>query len=178
VNYYNYHIGDFNNATRHLTRVERSLYRDLIDVYYDTEQPLNGCDFDRLAKKVLANSDEEKKALKDVLDEFFTLCDDHYHNERCDKEIAKWKGRGWFPATEESARPGIDEWKATRLRIFERDAFTCRYCGAVGGKLECDHIEPVSLGGSNDDENLATACKPCNRKKSNKPLYVFLGERM
>lgn len=90
MNYYNYHIGDFNNATRHLTRVERSLYRDLIDVYYDTEQPLNGCDFDRLAKKVLANSDEEKKALKDVLDEFFTLCDDHYHNERCDKEIAKY----------------------------------------------------------------------------------------
>ena len=90
MNYYNYHIGDFNNATRHLTRVERSLYRDLIDVYYDTEHALNGSDFDRLARRVLANSEEEKKALKDVLDEFFTLCDDHYHNERCDKEIAKY----------------------------------------------------------------------------------------
>ena len=91
MNYYSFHIGDFNNATRHLTRVERSLYRDLIDVYYDTEHALNGSDFDRLAKRVLANSEEEKKALKCVLDEFFTLQDGEYHHERCDKEIAKYR---------------------------------------------------------------------------------------
>jgi len=91
MNYYSFHIGDFNNATRHLTRVERSLYRDLIDVYYDTEHALNGSDFDRLAKRILANSDEEKDALKCVLDEFFTLEDGEYRHERCDKEIAKYR---------------------------------------------------------------------------------------
>ena len=29
MNFYQHHIGDFNNATRHLTRLERSIYRDL-----------------------------------------------------------------------------------------------------------------------------------------------------
>ena len=30
MNYYPHHIGDFDYATRHLTRVERSIYRVLI----------------------------------------------------------------------------------------------------------------------------------------------------
>jgi uncharacterized protein YdaU (DUF1376 family) len=92
VNHYPHHIGDFNNATRHLTRVERSLYRDLIDLYYDTEQALIS-DVDKLARKVLATSDEEKTALAMVLDEFFTLTDDGFHNDRCDQEIASYRGK-------------------------------------------------------------------------------------
>ena len=40
MNFYKKHIGDFNNATRHLTRVERSLYSDAIELYYDTESVL------------------------------------------------------------------------------------------------------------------------------------------
>lgn len=92
MNYYPHHIGDFNNATRHLTRVERSLYRDLIDLYFDTEQPLPADDFDRLARRVLANSDEEKESLRSVLAEFFTLVNGAYHQSRCDEEILKYQG--------------------------------------------------------------------------------------
>lgn len=84
------HIGDFNGATRHLTFVERALYRELIDLYYDTEQPLNA-DLAKLARRVLANTDELKEALKIVLEEFFTLRDDGWHNERCDREIAAYR---------------------------------------------------------------------------------------
>lgn len=91
MNYYPHHIGDFNNATRHLTRVERSLYRDAIELYYDTEHPLPGDDFDRLAKRLLAISDEEKGALMGVLNEFFTLDSGFYHHARCDAEIAKYR---------------------------------------------------------------------------------------
>jgi len=47
MNYYPHHIGDFNSATRHLTRIERSVYRDLIELYYDTEAPLSR-DVDKL----------------------------------------------------------------------------------------------------------------------------------
>jgi len=91
MNHYPHHVGDFNNATRHLTRVERSLYRDLMDVYYDTEQPLPGDDFERLAKRVLARSDEEKTALQAVLNEFFSLENGVYRNARCDREIEKYQ---------------------------------------------------------------------------------------
>ena len=89
MNHYPHHIGDFNNATRHLTFVERALYRELLDLYYDTEQPLNP-DFDRLARRVLATSDDLRTALQVLLDEFFTLQDDGWHNERCDIEIASY----------------------------------------------------------------------------------------
>lgn len=91
MNYYPHHIGDFNSATRHLTRVERSLYRDLIELYYDTEQPLPADDFDRLARRVIAVSEEEKAALGYVLEEFFELDGDAYRHSRCDEEIEKYQ---------------------------------------------------------------------------------------
>ncbi|MHB1201472.1 MAG: YdaU family protein [Polaromonas sp.] len=92
MNHYPHHIGDFNNATRHLTRVERSLYRDVLELYYDTEQPLN-VDVAKIARRVLAVTESEQEALKMVLDEFFVLQDDGFHNARCDAEIAKYQGQ-------------------------------------------------------------------------------------
>lgn len=71
-------------------------------------------------------------------------------------------------------RPEGAEWAAIRTRIFERDDYTCTYCGARGGKLECDHIVPVSRGGRHEDYNLATACFSCNRSKRNKLVSEWL----
>ena len=59
----------------------------------------------------------------------------------------------------------IPEWMGVRARIFERDEHTCQYCGAQGVPLECDHVFPISKGGSNEDDNLVAACVPCNRSK-------------
>ena len=56
-------------------------------------------------------------------------------------------------------------WKQISKMVFERDAYTCAYCGERGGILEVDHITPISKGGSNDLENLTTACRRCNRQK-------------
>ena len=92
MNHYPHHIGDFNNATRHLTRVERALYRDMLDLYYDKETPLP-TDVQRLARLLIANSDEEKAAIQVVLDDFFTLEDDGYHNKRCDEEISAYRAK-------------------------------------------------------------------------------------
>lgn len=64
-----------------------------------------------------------------------------------------------------SDRPYGPEWQITRKAVFERDGYTCQYCGQSGGILECDHIEPVAAGGSHEPENLATACFKCNRAK-------------
>ncbi len=91
MNYYPHHIGDFNNSTRHLTRVERSLYRDLIEHYYDTEQPLDSSQFDRLSRRVMAFTTEEKEALEYVLNEFFYLDGGLYRHCRCDREIEKYR---------------------------------------------------------------------------------------
>lgn len=72
-------------------------------------------------------------------------------------------------------RPTVPQWAKIRAAIFKRDDYTCRYCGSRGGKLECDHIMPLSRGGSNEEDNLATACKPCNRSKRSKTLEEWRG---
>jgi hypothetical protein len=62
--------------------------------------------------------------------------------------------------------------KKTRFEVFKRDGFVCQYCGAhpPSSILEVDHIHPVACGGSNDIENLITACFDCNRGKSDRQL--------
>lgn len=62
--------------------------------------------------------------------------------------------------------------KKTRFEVFKRDTFQCQYCGATppSAVLEIDHLLPVSKGGSNDMDNLVTACFDCNRGKSDRLL--------
>lgn len=90
MNYYPHHIGDFDRATRHLTRIERSIYRDLIELYYDTEQPLS-LDFEALCRKVIARTDEERTAVQQVLNEFFTRDEHGWRQERCEIEISAYR---------------------------------------------------------------------------------------
>lgn len=57
--------------------------------------------------------------------------------------------------------------KKLRQKIFERDNFTCVYCGAreYEEPLEIDHVIPISKGGTNNINNLVTSCRTCNRIK-------------
>lgn len=59
--------------------------------------------------------------------------------------------------------------RITKPKIFERDAYTCGYCGKVGKKgLTLDHIIPKSRGGTNHPSNLVAACMSCNNWKSDR----------
>lgn len=60
----------------------------------------------------------------------------------------------------------------TRFEILKRDGFRCRYCGStpLAGPLHVDHVVPSSKGGTDDPENLLTACSTCNLGKSNVKL--------
>jgi uncharacterized protein YdaU (DUF1376 family) len=89
MNYYEFHIGDWAGATRHLTCLERGLYRDMIDMYYDTEQPLP-LDLKTLKRKLMARSTEESDAVDSVLAEFFTETKGGYFNKRCDETIHRY----------------------------------------------------------------------------------------
>ncbi|TDF62851.1 RNA-guided endonuclease IscB [Cupriavidus sp. L7L] len=51
---------------------------------------------------------------------------------------------------------------------------TCAYCDATDRPLETEHILAKANGGSNRVSNLTLACRPCNQKKGNLPLEVFL----
>jgi len=69
---------------------------------------------------------------------------------------------------------GTTKWKSLRVFVFRRDGYRCLYCGDQAGPFDCDHIIPFSRGGSNDPDNLATACRPCNRSKRAKTPAEWL----
>lgn len=58
--------------------------------------------------------------------------------------------------------------------IFNRDNFTCQYCGRNptqhGVRLTIDHIKSQMDGGKTELDNLVTACIECNILKGSRPL--------
>lgn len=71
-------------------------------------------------------------------------------------------------------RPRLPE--VLRAEILLRDGEVCAYCGTKEGPWEIDHIFPACKGGSNEPENLAVACRTCNRQKGAKTLTEWRGE--
>lgn len=76
-------------------------------------------------------------------------------------------------AKKKTSRKGIS--KKTRIEVFKRDSFRCRYCGKKptdddGVVLHLDHIKPVAKGGDNNILNLVTSCFDCNMGKSDREL--------
>ena len=51
--------------------------------------------------------------------------------------------------------------------LYRRDEWTCLFCGGRFDRRELsrDHIHPISRGGLDRWENVATACRRCNRLK-------------
>lgn len=56
--------------------------------------------------------------------------------------------------------------KLTRLEIFNRDQYTCQYCGKEDRQLTIDHVIPRFQGGKHTWENVVSACRHCNRRKA------------
>jgi hypothetical protein len=58
----------------------------------------------------------------------------------------------------------------TNRALFARDGHLCLYCGQAfhARALTRDHVNPVSRGGGNCWSNVASACRACNNRKSNR----------
>jgi uncharacterized protein YdaU (DUF1376 family) len=87
MHYYQHHIGDFIKDTSFLTNEEVGIYLKLLWLYYDTEQPLPNSLFE-LSMKV--NARDQQDSLNGILNMFFTLRNDLWHHNRCDKEISHY----------------------------------------------------------------------------------------
>ena len=66
------------------------------------------------------------------------------------------------------------DWKARRLRVFQRDHFRCTVCGKYGGELHCDHVVPPSEGGSHAEGNLRTTCLTCHLERHPEKVLKYL----
>ena len=56
--------------------------------------------------------------------------------------------------------------KMSRFEIFNRDKYTCQYCGIKTRNLTLDHVIPRYRGGQHTWENVVSACVACNRHKA------------
>ena len=67
-------------------------------------------------------------------------------------------------------------WRRQRERVFRRDDFLCQVCLCQGRRTlvtlsgthhgVCDHIVPISQGGTDHDANLQCLCQACDRAKT------------
>ena len=59
----------------------------------------------------------------------------------------------------------------TKQVVRERANYLCEYCHSLerlsASRFTIDHITPRSLGGSDELENLALACRRCNERRYN-----------
>jgi len=64
----------------------------------------------------------------------------------------------------------LKEIRFSRQSIFERDRFTCQYCGKCfeSRDLNLDHVIPRDKGGKTTWENVVCSCIRCNTRKANK----------
>ena len=103
----------------------------------------------------------------------FTLCRDgrYYSSEIVDLARPMFEHRLRDRQRQELRReaqgPG---WERLRLQVFQRDHYTCRYCGEPTTNPHCDHVEPIAHGGMTTPESLATACPTCNISKGARRL--------
>jgi uncharacterized protein YdaU (DUF1376 family) len=103
LHYYTFNIGDYRRDTTHLTLLEHGIYRQLIDTYYLSEQPLCA-DHATLMRTHCVRTEEEQKALESVLKDFFDLVDGVYRHKGCDKNIGQYREKSEKASNSAKAR--------------------------------------------------------------------------
>jgi len=103
-----------------------------------------------------------KKLSKSRLGKKFTL--EHRKNMSGNNH---WNWKGGITSTNEMIRKSL-EYKLWRQAVFERDKFTCIWCGRTGKgvKINADHIKPFALYPELRFaiDNGRTLCRECHLK--------------
>lgn len=86
--YYQHHIGDFIKDTSNLDDHQLAAYLRMMWIYYTEEKPFAD-DAEDIAFAV--RSDE--KTVRLLLRHFFQKVDQHWHHNRCDREISNYHGK-------------------------------------------------------------------------------------
>lgn len=67
---------------------------------------------------------------------------------------------------------GLHVSKALRRKVAVQARHRCGYCLSAevmtGIPCDVDHINPVSVGGQSEEDNLWLVCSPCNHRKSDR----------
>jgi uncharacterized protein YdaU (DUF1376 family) len=90
VHYYKFEIATWHLHTSHLSLIEEAVYFRLINFYYDTETPIPKETHSVIRRLRLT---EYADVVASVLQEFFVLLDDGWHQKHCDDKILEYHGK-------------------------------------------------------------------------------------
>jgi uncharacterized protein YdaU (DUF1376 family) len=90
MHYYPHNVADYRKDTRFLTKLQHWAYRELLDEYYLSEQPITNNEKD-LFWRMGATTNEEQDAIKTVLLGFFEKTENGFIHKRCNVEIQIFK---------------------------------------------------------------------------------------
>ena len=117
MHYYSFNIGDYASHTQRLSPLEDLAYRRLLDLYYLTERPINGCSTDVSREIGLSQYQQE---VDYILSKYFTVTVDGYVNNRVDKEIKYYKDKQRM-----ASKAGKASGKARQIKASEQTFNVC-----------------------------------------------------
>lgn len=120
MHHYKHHIGDYRRDTAHLSLLEHGCYRQLLDMYYLSENPIPK-ETETVMRRLCARTEDEIKAVEIVLSEFFTLTENGYVHKRCEHEIDAYQSRA--DGARESGKLGGRPKKTVTVISENRDGY-------------------------------------------------------
>lgn len=87
MKWYQFWIADYRKDTTHLSHEEHYIYRSLIDIYYETEKPIDS-NLRPLLRRLGLTSDQQL-LLENVLSDFFIDTEKGYKHPRIEEDLEK-----------------------------------------------------------------------------------------
>lgn len=88
MHFYGFNIARYQKKAGHLSPLEDAAYRRMLDVYYDTERPLQG-DVAAIARRIRMR--DHVGDVEAVLREFFDETAKGWRNQTCEEELAAYR---------------------------------------------------------------------------------------
>ena len=91
MHFVNHNFTDIDFETKHMSRIEKTIYFDLRSLYLSEEKPIDCSDMDLLQRRLSVKDEDEKAALAFVLKDKFNKAGKYYKRAAWDKILKDYK---------------------------------------------------------------------------------------
>ena len=145
-----------------LSRAERGTYSDLYNALF-----INGGflpDNDQRLANITGCTLDEWREVRPAMESMFVIDERGWHHPDLLSEMLETAEQCGMFAMARILRYGEEFYENSEI-LRRTKGKSCTYCGDTKGPFEIDHIHPFSRGGTGAMDNLAIACRVCNREK-------------
>lgn len=111
MHFVNHNFTDIDFETKHMSRIEKTIYFDLRSLYLSEEKPIDGSDMELLQRRLNVKDEDEKAALAFVLKDKFKKAGKYYKRAAWDKILKdyKWGNKNKGNASGNVARNAVTQ---------------------------------------------------------------------